>query len=82
MIEDARQLLLRLPIRVAWVRNASETIARTAIGTLRVVRTPWRVWDGFLNGEPVAGGFTIIEAMSRLEAFARWRAGEIPARPG
>ncbi len=75
-IEDGRQLLLRLPIRIAWVRKARESIARTIIGLLRVVRTPWRIWDGYVDEEAVAGGYSLDEAMTKLEAFARLRAGE------
>lgn len=75
-IQDARQLLLQLPIRIAWVRQAGEIIARTAIGTLRAVRTPWHWWDGFLDGVAVAAGFTVREVLGRLETLARSLAGE------
>lgn len=77
MIDDVRQLRLALPIRVAWVHQAGEIVARTLVGTLRAVRTPWRWWDGFLDSVAVAAGFTAREVLAKLEAVARLRAGEL-----
>ena len=71
--------MLRLPIRVTWVRSASEAIARTTAGVLRAVRLPWRWWDGFLDGVPVAAGFTRDEVLGKLEDVARRRCGEMAA---
>lgn len=79
---DVRQAAFRLPVPIRWVRETARAIAAKANhALLKIVKTPWGVWDGYLNEEAVASGYTYQEAIGRLEVFYRWRYGEGWTKP-